>query len=173
MIFAGIKRKSNQLFLKNNLPGLLEGFNAEKHDVVQNVLVLCDNIDRAIKIKQLLINDLRLQKDSIDLAVFQKTPMAVEADIIAISPSDFGWYGGIKSGALRKILTNKYDLLINYNKIDNLYTNLVLLQCQSSFRVGFEGSDDRFYDLLINCNKEDAITFGDELKKYLLILKKL
>ena len=87
------------------------------------------------------------------------------------TPQDFGWNGIIKSDQLNKILTNKYDLLINYSKVENIYTNLLLLQCKIGFRAGFKHLDNRFYDLLIDCKSDDFKLFDKELLKYLKILK--
>ena len=90
-----------------------------------------------------------------------------------ISAADFGWYGKIKSEKLKFILTKNYDLLINYSKIDNIYLNLLILQCKVGFRVGFSHLDNRFYDLTINCESSNFALFNREMKKYLQILKKI
>ncbi|MEX1382402.1 MAG: hypothetical protein AB1Z17_03310, partial [Lutibacter sp.] len=89
------------------------------------------------------------------------------------SSKDFGWYGKINNDTLKNILTKKYDLLINYSKIDYLYNNILLLHSKVAFKVGFASLDNRFYDLLINCKTSEIALFNKEVRKYLEILNKI
>lgn len=173
MISKGLKRYSNQLFLKRNGLKLLENSKFIDTGKTKSVLVFLDDIETEQDILSDLISILNVSKDKIELVSFQKRKQKSGEEIQLITSADFGWFGKIKSEELKLILTNKYDLLINYCKVDNLYTNLLLLQSKTAFKVGFAHLDNRLYDLLIKCSASDIPLFNAELKKYLRILKKI
>lgn len=173
MIFTGFKRKSNQIFLRKQLPKLLENTYESASDKVQNVLIFLDDISKKEVIESCLKKTFELPNFKIDLIVFQKKRNKNNNVEGFYTPQDFGWNGIIKSDQLNEILTNKYDLLINYSKVENIYTNLLLLQCKVAFRVGFAHFDKRFYDLLINCDPSEIELFTNEMRKYLAILNKI
>ena len=137
------------------------------------MLVFLDDISEKENVYKNLIALFEIERDDIDLIVFQQK-ISKEQVLEEIStPKDFGWFGKIKSDKLKTILTKKYDLLINYNNVDNLYCNLLLLQCKIAFKAGFAHLDSRFYDLIINCKADNFDLFNKELKKYLTILNKV
>ena len=173
MIFTGIKRKSNQIFFNKRLPELLNNINEVSSENINNVLVIADDISVKDGILANLIDDLKISENNIEFVIFQqKIPKENELSYL-YSTKDFGWYGKVNSAGLKNILTKKYDLLINYSKVDNLYSNLLILQCKSEFKVGFANLDNRLYDLLIGCKPTEISLFNKELKKYLEILKKI
>ena len=173
MIFTGFKRKSNQIFLNRRLPDLLKKSVTISSEGIKQVLVFLDDISDKNRIQEELLSLFGITESDMKLVVFkQKLDKGQDIDTI-ITPKDFGWYGGAKSDRLKNILTKKYDLLINYSKVDNLYINILLLQCEVGFRVGFAHLDNRFYDLIINCKQGDLESFNKELKKYLVILNKI
>ncbi len=173
MIFTGFKRKSNQLFFNNRLQELLDSSNKEATNKVKNAIVFLDDYSSRNKILNNLVALIPVLEVNVELFIFSQK-IIKEGNIEEIfTPKDFGWYGRIKSEKLKHILTKKYDLLINYSEIDNLYSNLLLLQCKADFRVGFGHLDNRFYDLIIDCDHTDIIAFNKELKKYLQILNKI
>jgi hypothetical protein len=173
MIFTGIKRKSNQLFFKKRLPGFLKNNHRSSSKKVKKIIVFLDDISKKSAIESGIISLLKLSKEDVEMLVFKpKASKENKIDDIFTS-KDFGWYGKIKSESLKSILTNKYDLLINYSKVESLYSNLLILQCKAAFRVGFAHFDNRFYDLLIECKNTDIELFNSELKKYLKILNKI
>jgi len=170
MIFTGIKRKSNQIFFNKKLIELLGSSKIATSKEVKKVIVFLDNVSEKEIIKKNLSTILKISKNSIEVVVFKNlNKNKLEKEIF--TPKDFGWFGTIRSERLKNILTKKYDLLINYSKTDTLYKNLVVLQSKTAFRVGFAHLDNRFYDLLINCNASDISLFNKEMKKYLYILK--
>ncbi|WP_111709176.1 DUF6913 domain-containing protein [Lutibacter citreus] len=173
MIFTGIKRKSNQLFFNKKAKEFVENNVNENSGKIKNVIVLLDDINENETLVKELKKELNLNEKGLKVVVIHQQNNKNKEDEIGFYPQDFGWYGKIKSEELKNILTKKYDLLINYSKIDNLYNNLVLLQSKSSFRVGFAHLDNRFYDLLIDCKSTKTSLFNKELKKYLTILNKL
>jgi len=173
MIFTGIKRKSNQLFFNKELPKFLKSNQNHSSNGVKKIIVFLDDISEESTIRKGLKEILNVANDDLEVLIFQ-TKVSKSGNVNGVFTSrDFGWYGKIKSEFLKSVLTNKYDLLINYSKVDNLYSNLLILSSTAVFRVGFAQSDSRFYDLLIDCEKTNIELFNSELKKYLKILNKL
>ena len=173
MIFTGFKRKSNQIFLNKRISEFLKKSASISSKEIKQIFVILDSNSNQDKIEKELKGILNISKNNIEFVVFQQKGTKDQIVDELISPKDFGWYGRIKSDKIKSVLTKKYDLLINYSKVDNLYSNLLILQCKAAFRVGFEHLDNRFYDLLINCDSDDFYSFNKELKKYLTILNKL
>ena len=171
MIFTGFKRKSNQIYFKKTLPNFLKNEHKSPFDEVKKVLVfLDDNIEKEFVVRE-LATILKISESNIKVVVFQRKLRKEDAPDDIITPKDFGWYGKIDNEKLKNILTNKYDLLINYSKVDNVYLNILILQCKAAFSVGFAHMDKRLYDLLIRCETDEIDLFHEELIKYLVILK--
>ncbi len=171
MIFTGFKRKSNQIFFNKTLRSLLKNEHESPFEEVKKVIIFLDENSEKAHIVSQLVTILKISESNIKVIVFQrKLKNEIETDDI-ISPKDFGWYGKVESEKLKNILTNKYDLLINYSKVDNVFLNILLLQCKSAFKVGFAHVDERLYDLMIRCELDEIDLFNEELKKYLGILK--
>ena len=173
MIFTGFKRKSNQIFLRKRGAQLLERPSKNEAGTIKKVFVILDEGSKKSFLTKEIVKTLNITEKDVVSVVFQQKIDKENVDEDIVSPKDFGWYGNIKSEHLKSILTNKYDLLINYSKVDNLYSNLLILQCKSLFNVGFEHLDNRFYDLMIDCKSDDFKSFNSELIKYLKILKKI
>ena len=173
MIFTGFKRKSNQIFFNKKIADFLKKSIIISTEKIKHILVLVDDISEKDRIHKDLMALFNFNKCNIDLVVFQQKTIKNQVLENIITPKDFGWYGKIKSDKLKTILTKKYDLLINYSKVDDLYTNLLLLQCKAGFKTGFAHLDGRFYDLTIDCELSALAVFNKELKKYLTILNKI
>lgn len=173
MIFTGFKRKSNQFFFNKTLPSLLKNEHESPFEEVKKVIIFLDENSEKAQIITQLVTILKIPESNIKVIVFKRNlKNEIETDDI-ITPKDFGWYGKFDSEKVKNILTNKYDLLINYAKVDNVYLNILLLQCNAAFKVGFAHMDNRLYDLMIRCELDKIDLFNEELKKYLGILKKL
>lgn len=173
MIFTGIKRKCNQLFFNKriaNLPSDPVEISSQK---ITKILVLLDEFADKLLIEENLYRLLNFSDENIEVLIFQSKIKKNKVSTDIFTPGDFGWFGKLKSHRLKKILTKKFDLLINYSKVDNIYINMLLLQCNAGFKVGFSHLDNRYYDLLINCESDNFELFNQEMKKYLQILKKL
>ena len=173
MIFTGFKRKSNQFFFNKTLPSLLKKEHESPFEEVKKVIIFLDENSEKAQIITQLVTILKIPESNIKVIVFKRNlKNEIETDDI-ITPKDFGWYGKFDSERVKNILTNKYDLLINYNKIDQFYTNLLVLQSNASFKVGFAHLKSGLYDLTIQCNHNEIELFTKEVKKYLKILKKI
>ncbi|MDO9275245.1 MAG: hypothetical protein Q7T92_06830 [Lutibacter sp.] len=138
---------------------------------VKKVIIFLDDKSNKASIVSELTAMLKISESDIKVIVFlRKLKNETSAEDI-ITPKDFGWYGKNDSEKVKNILTNKYDLLINYSKVDNVYLNILLLQCKAAFKVGFAHLDKRLYDFMIRCEPDEIDLFHEELKKYLVILK--
>lgn len=171
MIFTGFKRKSNQIFFKKALPGFLKDEHKSSFEEVKKVLVFLDEKSRKAPIVSKLATILKISESDITVVIFQRKLKNEKETEDIITPKDFGWYGKVDAEKLKNILTNKYDLLINYSKVDNVYLNILLLHCKPAFKVGFAHTDKRLHDLMIRCELDELDLFHEELIKYLVILK--
>lgn len=173
MIFTGFKRKSNQIFFNKNKESLLEKSKFESVGLVKNVIIIVDDLLEVEWVKNQLISIFNIPASAIDSIVFQPKIKKEQKNELIFSPKDFGWHGDLKNDKLENILTNQYDLLINYSKVENVYVNLLLLQCKVAFRIGFGHLNKQLYDLIIKCDVAEFDIFHLELTKYLKILKKI
>lgn len=173
MIFTGFKRKSNQFFFSRNKETLLENSRIDSFGAIKKVIVLVNSLLELEEAKATLSKLLHISENEIDGIVFQLKIKKEEKNEIIFTPKDFGWNGDVKSDKLGAILTNQYDLLINYSKVENVYVNLLLLQCKVAFKVGFGDVNKELYDFIIKCDASEIAVFHTELIKYLKILKKL
>lgn len=173
MIFTGIKRKSNQLFFNKIIKEPNAATSISSSNKIKKAFILLDDITLKQEVISNLKASLGLKENAIEIVIFVQKKAKDTNESSIFSSKDFGWYGKIKNEDLKNILTKKYDLLINYSKVDNLYKNLLLLQIQAAFKVGFANLDNRFYDLLIACKSTEIELFNKELKKYLEILNKV
>ena len=173
MIFTGIKRKSNQLFFNKNVNELATAVIESPSKKIENVLVFMDDKSMKGEVLSNVKEILGIHEKNVQALIFLQNIPKENSDLQLYSPKDFGWYGKISNDYLKNILTKKYDLLINYSKVDNLYNNLLILHSKAAFKVGFAKLDNRFYDLLINCKSNEIELFNKEVKKYLEILNKI
>ena len=173
MIFTVIKRKSNQIFFNKKVKEFVNKPNISTSKKVKSVIVLLDNVSDKDIIVNNLKNNFGIDINSVEIIIFQQKIGKENLNKNLFCPKDFGLFGKIKTEELKNILTKKYDLLINYSKVDNLYNNLLILHCKAAFRAGFAIFDNRLYDLLIDCKPESISLFNKELKKYLEILNKI
>jgi hypothetical protein len=111
--------------------------------------------------------------ENIDLLVFKKFDKKQVYTDFECTEKDFGWYGSLKLNKLQEFVKNEYDLLINYGFEENLYWNVITLQSQSNFKVGFASIKDGLYDLSISDRERNLDVLTSEMVKYLRILKKL
>lgn len=86
---------------------------------------------------------------------------------------DFTWKGEPKKAAFKSFLNEPHDLLIGYFNKNNLYLENAVLLSNAKFKVGFAKVNQQLYDLEIAEFPTKIESFLTELKKYLIVLKKL
>lgn len=171
MILKSLKRRSNQIFLKNNFDSFINNSNRKSSDPLNAVLFITDEDTKIEQILESLNNNLGLQKSQISFVIFSEAKRKNQNTENYLSESDFGWFGKINEGLLKDVLANKYDLLINNCKFESLYVDLLVLQVKADLKVGFGIQQNENYDLQILVDSSNAEVFAKELKKYLEILK--
>ena len=67
---------------------------------------------------------------------------------------------------------NKYDLLINVYKNDNIFLKMLSLNVKHDFSIGFTPIDQELNDIIFDFNPEKINLFSEELTKYLKIISK-
>ncbi|WP_372745012.1 hypothetical protein [Lutibacter sp.] len=173
MIFTGFKRKSNQIFFRKNWQELLEKSSIDSEGSISNVLIIVNSELEKETIEKELFELFKLPKVTIDTIIFQQKAKKDQKGKGIIFAKDFGWNGTVPLNKIENILTKKYDLLINYSKVDSVYVNLLSLHCKVAFRVGFGHLNKHLYNFIVKCEPEELSIFHNELIKYLKILKKL
>ncbi|MEM7087012.1 MAG: hypothetical protein AAF489_12560 [Bacteroidota bacterium] len=86
---------------------------------------------------------------------------------------DFNWKGEMQNQNASEFLDREFDVLVGYYEGKNEFLDALIAQSKAKFKVGFAGSDDRLFDLLIDVKHDDTEIFKSELKKYLAVLKKI
>lgn len=140
---------------------------------VKNVAILLDNEALVNVMIANLTSKLPFKKENITVLVFREYSKKNEISPEFFSDKDFGFKASLKSDNLKNFVKNDYDLLINYTKTTNLFTNMVTLLSQANLKAGFAGIDDRLYDLVVSDEGLNEAILNQELKKYLTILNKI
>ena len=86
---------------------------------------------------------------------------------------DIDWNGAIQKADFRDFLNEPFDLLIGYFDTKNIFMETAVLKSKASFKVGFSEVNQRLYDMEIAEIPSKIHNFLNELKKYLVILKKM
>lgn len=89
------------------------------------------------------------------------------------SEKDFNWKGEPKNKTFKSFINEPHDLLIGYFDKNNLYLENAVLHSKAKFKVGFANVNQKLYDMEIAESPAKIESFLTELKKYLVLLKKL
>ena len=73
----------------------------------------------------------------------------------------------------QEFLDRSFDVLVGLYNGKHEFLDLLVATSNAKFKVGFHGSDERLYDLLLGVEPTNVSAFKQELKKYLEILDKL
>jgi hypothetical protein len=76
----------------------------------------------------------------------------------------------VKSAKLKDFINERVDLLINYQRLVNVYGNRLNLLSQASFKAGFETSESKSLNFELKGRELSNQVFDKELVKYLNIL---
>ncbi|PKH51502.1 hypothetical protein CXF68_12760 [Tenacibaculum sp. Bg11-29] len=140
---------------------------------VQKVLILLDNESLENVMIANLVNVLSFKKESIDVLVYKEFLKKEDISPLFFTKKDIGLNASLKSDNLKNFVRNDYDLLINYIKTPNLYTNMITLLSKANLKAGFADIDDRLYDIVVADEGLNEAVLNKELKKYLTILNKI
>lgn len=173
MIFASIKKKTNHFFLNKKLRTFKQSKKLRTNKKINTVLFLTDDVAKVSLLTTELSSKLNVSKKNILGLIYAEKTTKKEVTENYVRPKDFNFFGKIKSTNLKEKLTNSFDLLINYCKIDSVYTKELILQCKSNFNIGLQHHNKELYDLIINCDIEKTKVINSEITKYLTILKKI
>ncbi|MEX6625397.1 DUF6913 domain-containing protein [Tenacibaculum salmonis] len=153
---------------------IVNGVNKDQNTTkINKVVVLLDNESLENIVISNLINTLPFKKENIEVFIYKEYSKKEELASNFFTNNEFGFKASLKSDNLKNFVKNDYDLLINYVKTPNLYTNTITLLSQASLKASFAGIDDRLYDLVISDEGLNEAVLNQELKKYLTILKKI
>lgn len=104
---------------------------------------------------------------------FRKFNKLNEESFKHFSEKDINWKGEFIQPNFTSFLEQPLDLLIGYFNTNHLYLECAVLESNASFKVGFSGINTELYQLEIAEEAAQSHQFFSELKKYLVILKKL
>ncbi|MCF2873944.1 MULTISPECIES: DUF6913 domain-containing protein [unclassified Tenacibaculum] len=144
-----------------------------KSNLIKKVAILLDNESLVNVMISNLTSKLPFKKENITVLIFREYSKKDEESPLFFSDNDFGFNASLKSDNLKEFVKKEYDLLINYTKTPNLYTNMVTLLSQADLKAGFANIDDRLYDIVISDEGQNEAILNQELKKYLTILNKI
>jgi len=99
-----------------------------------------------------------------------KTPTLIQNRIYS---NHFNWRGEINNKNALDFLNTKLDVLVSYYSTKNNYLNLMTSKSKAKFKVGFNGVDDRLFDLIINIDPQKNLDVKSELLKYFKVLNKI
>lgn len=112
-------------------------------------------------------------RKDIQFVVYKAYVKNQENHPVCFTEKEIGGDLRLKSDNLKNFVKNNHDLLINFTKDSNLYTNVITLLSNAKFKTGFSEVDDRIFDLIIADPTHNEAVFYKELKKYLTILNKI
>ncbi len=113
---------------------------------------------------------LKLDSSQFDIFTFkEKNDHYNELRGIVASKEVFSSFGKIKSPEILEFLEKKYDLLLDFTGMSNLYETYFSLAIQANFRVGYF-LENESYDLMLQVPHGDIKNFADETNRYLKII---
>ena len=174
MIFNTLKHKTIERSFyrkREKLKGIKRHHKSTK---IAKVGVLVDaTILEDTNILSSISKHLSISKQDIELFKYQKHDSKKQLDPKTCSSKSFGWFGSLKLNTLQEFVKKDFDLFINYGFSENLYSNIITLQSNSNFKIGFASEFTDLYDLSVTDSQNDIECFNAEVAKYLKILKKL
>jgi hypothetical protein len=99
-----------------------------------------------------------------------KTPTLIQNKIFS---NHFNWRGEINNNNALDFLNTQLDVLVSYYDTKNNYLNLMTSKSKAKFKVGFNGVDNRLFDLIINVDPQKNLDVKSELLKYFKVLNKI
>nr|WP_294780256.1 hypothetical protein [uncultured Flavobacterium sp.] len=163
-----------EFFVKKSLKNNLNNVKAEVFlNNVQTVGLLIDEstfIHSEALIKELTLHGIALE--NIKIVAFN--PKFKEKE--TYSKPTFGkkhinWRGEITADFLNEFVNSKFDLLLSYYDIENIFLMLLTHKSKAKFKVGFATVDSDLNSLMINTELGNYKLFVSELFRYLKKIK--
>lgn len=118
--------------------------------------------------------ELGLQRKDVKLFTFletrRKTPSLRQNQI---TNKEFTWRGEIHNQNAREFLDFPFDVLIGFYRNQHEFLGAMVAQSKAKFKIGFNGADERLYDLLLAVDPQNTTDFKEEVRKYLQIFGKI
>ncbi|SRX55611.1 hypothetical protein AEQU1_02635 [Aequorivita sp. CIP111184] len=118
--------------------------------------------------------ELGLQRKDVKLFTFVETRRKIPSlRQNQITNKEFTWRGEIQNQNAQEFLDFPFDVLIGLYNGKHDYLSAMVAQSRAKFKIGFNGADERLYDLLLTVDIQKPELFKSEVKKYLQIFKKI
>lgn len=160
-MFNSVKNKiSNYLAKKKYLKGSVESINFNGFfNNSDSFLLLMPNEDNDFSASLLIYNFLRQLNKKITVLVpvkfFSKVPSSKEVKIIQYSIEDISKFNLPSDVLANKLTKNKYDIVFDLERIENLFYSSLTNVTESKYKVGFKKEKlNEYYNILIS-NKDD------------------
>ncbi len=85
---------------------------------------------------------------------------------------EINWQGKVRNYHADRLAEQEYDVLINYFNQPKLPLLLLSSSIRAKLRIGFDGIENKFNDVIINCKLEEEAIFASEVKKVLATIVK-
>ncbi|WP_026452152.1 DUF6913 domain-containing protein [Aequorivita capsosiphonis] len=119
-------------------------------------------------------NELGLQRKDVKVFTFVETRRKIPSlRQNQITNKEFTWRGEIHSQNAREFLDFPFDVLIGIYRNKHEFLSAMVAESKAKFKIGFDGVDERLFDLLLAVDPQNSKTFKSEVKKYLEIFKKI
>jgi hypothetical protein len=172
MILKVFKEKSNQKYINKTLSTRKVAVNDSK---VQTIGVILNSEEFSdFEAFRKFFKRLQLKPNETKIITMLQDSLGPNENLDTyFSLQDFGWKGQFKNLDLQTFVDQEFDLLIGYYKTQHIELNMITAASKASFKVGLSNEDQRYYDLIIDCEPTDFSTFIIELNKYLTVLNKI
>lgn len=114
-----------------------------------------------------------LKVENVKFFSFLDVDKKYKSSLNHFSEKSFNWQGDIQQAELLDFLEAPFDLLIGYFNKKNIFIESAVLQSKATFKVGISGVNQKLYDIEIAEIPSNIDNFLIELKKYLVLLKKI
>lgn len=118
--------------------------------------------------------ELGLQRKDVKIFTFVETRRKIPSlRQNQITNKEFTLRGEIQNQNAKEFLDLPFDVLIGFYKDKHEYLGAMIAESKAKFKIGFNGADERLFDLLLTVDLQKPEAFKSEVKKYLKILKKI
>lgn len=171
MFVKYIKEISLKKILKSNLQNVKP---TTLQDTIKTVGLLVNEsyFENKDQLVSELVN-LGIQKNNIELLVFNNSAKNSDASQNTFSNKDVSWKGHFEPQFVNDFINKPFDMLVSYYDVETAPLLLLTNQSKALFKVGLSTVDKRLNHLMINTNAENYQVFTHELFRYLKILNKI